>query len=118
MVPATDVGVTLTDFGEEIFFELEIYAGIGFGALGAIRSGTRDAARYMQLDHVTGTLKAGLAADILVVDGRPHEDITDLRRGRLVVANGTPIQATPAPPPPDGWLEMLGLGGATKVARR
>src|SRR5262249_17306407 len=38
MVPATDVGVTLTDFSEEIFFELEIYASIGFGPLGAIRA--------------------------------------------------------------------------------
>jgi imidazolonepropionase-like amidohydrolase len=118
MVPATDVGVTLTDFGEEIFFELEIYASVGFGALGAIRAGTRDAARYMQLDTVTGSLKPGLAADVLVVDGRPHEDITDLRRGRLVIANGTPIQPTPAPPPPDGWLEMLGLGRGAKAAAR
>jgi imidazolonepropionase-like amidohydrolase len=109
MVPATDVGVTLTDFGEEIFFELEIYAGIGFGALGAIRAGTRDAARYLGLADVTGTLVAGLAADILVVDGRPDESITDLRRGRLVVANGTVLQPTPAAPAPDGWLAMLGL---------
>ena len=29
MVAATDVGVTLTDFGEELFFELEIYVRIG-----------------------------------------------------------------------------------------
>ena len=40
MVPATDVGVTLTDFGEEIFFELEIYAGIGIRERSA-RSGRR-----------------------------------------------------------------------------
>ena len=109
MVPATDVGVTLTDFGEEIFFEVEIYAGIGFGPLGAIRAATRDAAAYLGLGNVTGTLRGGLAADILVVDGRPDEDITDLRRSRLVVANGQPVQPTPPGPPPAGWLEMLGL---------
>lgn len=118
MVPATDVGVTLTDFGEEIFFELEIYAGIGFGALGAIRAATRDAARYFGLADVVGTLAPGLAADILVVDGRPDEDITALRRGRLVLAGGTPVQPTPAAAAPAGWLAMLGLtAGAAGTAR-
>ena len=118
MVPATDVGVTLTDFGEEIFFELEIYAGIGVGALGAIRAATRDASRYLQIDDVTGTLKAGLAADMLIVDGRPDQQITDLRRGRLVVRNGQPIQPTPAAPPPPGWLTMLGLSTRQEVRAR
>jgi imidazolonepropionase-like amidohydrolase len=116
MVPATDVGVTLTNFGEEIFFELEVYAGIGFGALGAIRAGTRDAARYLRLEAETGTLRPGLAADILVVDGRPDADITDLRRGRLVVARGTVVQPTPPGPAPARWLEDLGLDAGMKVA--
>ncbi len=110
MVVATDVGVTLTDFSEEIFFEMEIYAGIGFGPLGAIRAATRDSAQYLGLADVTGTLVPGLAADILVVDGRPDEHIADLRRGRLVVAGGQPVQPTPAAPAPAAWLEMLGVG--------
>jgi imidazolonepropionase-like amidohydrolase len=116
MVPATDVGVALTDFGEEILFEIEIYAAIGFGPLGAIRAATRDAARYLRLDSVTGTLVPGLAADIFLVDGRPDRDITDLRRGRLVVANGRPVQPTPPGPPPAGWLELLGLSAQTAGA--
>ncbi len=118
MVPATDVGVPLTDFGEELFFELEVYASIGFGPLGAIRAATRDAAKYLELDTVTGTLVPGLAADIFVVDGRPDEDITDLRRGRLVVANGRPVQPTPPRPTPAAWLEMLGLNGPPVAAER
>jgi len=118
MVPATDVGVTLTDFGEEIFFELEIYAGIGYGALGAIRAGTGNAAAYLGLANVTGTLRPGLSADILVVDGRPDEDIADLRRGRLVITNGMVVQPTPAPPPPAGWLASLGLADRLTGAGR
>jgi imidazolonepropionase-like amidohydrolase len=109
MVPATDVGVPLTDFGEEILIEIEIYAAIGFGPLGAIRAATSGAARYLGLAGVTGALTPGLAADILVVDGRPDKDITDLRLSRLVVANGSPVRPTPPGPPPAGWLEMLGL---------
>jgi imidazolonepropionase-like amidohydrolase len=108
MVPATDVGVTLTDFSEELFFEIEIYAGIGFGPLGAIRAATRDSSRYLGIAGQTGTLVPGLAADILVVAGRPDQMITDLRRGLLVVRDGQPVQPTPAPPPPAGWPATLG----------
>jgi imidazolonepropionase-like amidohydrolase len=112
LVTATDVGVPLTDFGEEIFFELEIYASI-LGPAGAIRASTWDAAKYLGLENVTGTLRPGLVADVLVVDGRPDEDITALRRGRLVLAQGDVIQPTPTAPAPAKWLETLGLGRPT-----
>ena len=100
MVPATDVGVTLTDFGEELFFELEIYARVGFTPLEAIRAATSNSAAYLGLENETGRIAPGLAADIYVVDGRPDEDISDLRRGRIVVRQGHVLQATPAAPSP------------------
>ena len=43
---------------------------------------------------------AGLAADVLVVDGAPDRDITDLRRTRLVLRAGQRIQPTPPRPKP------------------
>ena len=55
LIPATDVGTTFTDFGEELFFELEVYEAIGFSALETIRMATRNAARYLGLENVTGT---------------------------------------------------------------
>ena len=100
MVAATDVGVTFTDFGEELFFELEIYSRIGFTPLEAIRAATVDSAAYFGLSNVTGRLAAGLAADIYVVNGRPDEDISDLRKGAIVFRQGELIQATPAAPSP------------------
>ena len=100
MVAATDVGVTLTDFGEELFFELEIYARIGFTPLEAIRAATSNSARYLGLENLTGRVAKGLAADIYVVDGRPDEDISDLRRGAIVFRQGRLLQATPAPASP------------------
>lgn len=100
MVAATDVGVTLTDFGEELFFELEIYTRIGFTPLEAIRAATSTSATYLGLENVTGRIAPGLAADIYVVDGRPDEDISDLRRGAIVLRQGRVLQATPAPASP------------------
>ena len=100
LVAATDVGVTLTDFSEELFFELEVYARIGMTPLEAIRTATSNSAKYLGLEHVTGRLLKGLAADIYVVNGRPDQDISDLRRGEITVRQGQVIQATPARPSP------------------
>jgi imidazolonepropionase-like amidohydrolase len=108
LIPATDVGTTFTDFGEELFFELEVYEAIGFSALETIRMTTRNAARYLGLENVTGQLLPGLVADLLIVNGRPDEDLAALRRGALVVRDGQPIQATPARPSPGLTPEVVG----------
>jgi imidazolonepropionase-like amidohydrolase len=42
----------------------------------------------MHLDGEVGTITAGKRADLLVVDGNPLRRISDLRRVRLVIANG------------------------------
>jgi imidazolonepropionase-like amidohydrolase len=100
IVPGTDVGVNLTDFGEELFFELEAYVGWGLSPLATIRKATAVSAWSLGLDDVTGTLRTGLAGDVLVVDGQPDRDISALRKPLLVLRGGRPIQPTPPPPAP------------------
>jgi imidazolonepropionase-like amidohydrolase len=100
IVPGTDVGVNLTDFGEELFFELEAYVGWGLSPIETIRKATAVAAWNLGLDDVTGTLRPGLGADVVVVDGEPDRDISALRRPLLVLRGGQPIQPTPPPPAP------------------
>jgi imidazolonepropionase-like amidohydrolase len=110
VVPATDVGVNLTDFGDELFLELEAYARIGVPPADVIRWATARSAWHQGIENVTGTLREGLEADILVVDGRPDEDITDLRRTRYVMRAGRPIRPTPPPPTPVGkTVEFVGV---------
>jgi imidazolonepropionase-like amidohydrolase len=106
IVPGTDVGVNLTDYGEELFLELEAYVGVGIAPAEVIRKATAGAARHLGLETETGTLVPGLAADVLVVDGEPDRDISALRQVRLVIRGGTPIQPTPprrAPVPGGAW---------------
>ena len=54
----------------------------------ALRTATSEAARALGLEHETGRLVPGLAADVLVVDGNPLEDLAALLRPVLVVARG------------------------------
>jgi imidazolonepropionase-like amidohydrolase len=100
IVPGTDVGINLTDFGEELFFELEAYAGIGIAPPEVIHMATARAARHLGIEHLTGTLLPGLEADVLIVAGEPDRDIRDLRRSLLVLRAGRPIQPTPPAPAP------------------
>ncbi len=54
----------------------------------AIVGMTSLAAASMGLENVTGSITAGLAADLVAVDGNPLEDITALQRVRFVMKDG------------------------------
>jgi imidazolonepropionase-like amidohydrolase len=99
LVAGTDAGVAHTDFGEELFAELEAYVRVGMRPAGAIAATTAIAAAHLGLDAVTGTLAGNRAADVLVVDGDPLTDITALRRTRLVLRGGQLIDPVPPPGP-------------------
>lgn len=55
----------------------------------AIEIGTVAAARALGLGTVTGALRPGLAADLLIVDGNPLNDLGCLERTCAVVARGS-----------------------------
>lgn len=67
-----------------------------------IAMATTDAATALGLGAETGTLRPGAAADLLVVEGDPLDDLSALRRPRLVVARGRAFR-----PQPDGGLEPV-----------
>lgn len=69
-------------------YEVIIHAEWGMGNLPAITAGTRDAAICLGVGDVTGSLEPGKAADVLVVDGNPAENIWDLLRVRDVFLGG------------------------------
>jgi imidazolonepropionase-like amidohydrolase len=60
----------------------------------ALASATGRAADAIGLGDRTGRLRAGLAADLLIVDGNPMTDPTALRNVRTVVARGRLVVTT------------------------
>lgn len=80
----TDVGYIADDDPTDEYVAMQD-AGLGYPAILAALT-TSPAARFGA--RRTGRLAAGMAADIVVVDGRPDDDIRNLARVRLVVRNG------------------------------
>jgi imidazolonepropionase-like amidohydrolase len=91
IVAGTDQAVP----GYSLHREIELYAKAGFTPLEAIQAATLVPARVMRVDKEVGTISAGKRADLIVVDADPLQDVTNLRRIALVVANGR--RFTPAP---------------------
>jgi imidazolonepropionase-like amidohydrolase len=83
----TDAGNPLTLHGVSIYAELEAMQAAGLTPSDVIVAATRNGARAMFRDDF-GTLEAGKAADLLVLDADPSADIKNVRRLRLVVRGG------------------------------
>jgi imidazolonepropionase-like amidohydrolase len=60
----------------------------GLSPVRTLRAATSESARALGIDDETGSIRPGLAADLLVVDGHPLEDLTVLQNAGLVVARG------------------------------
>jgi imidazolonepropionase-like amidohydrolase len=86
-VAGTDAGWILTPF-DSLPEELRLMQHCGLSAMEAIVSATGGSARVLGIDGRTGTVREGLAADLLVVDGDPLADLATLKRPRMVVQSG------------------------------
>ena len=69
--------------------ELELMVAYGMRPLEALRSATSVNARLFHLEARVGTLRPGLLADLVAVQGDPSADISALRRVTLVMKGGT-----------------------------
>jgi len=68
--------------------ELELYVKAGMTSGEAIRIATRNGARYAGLEHDTGSVERGKRADLILVDGDPTRNISDIRRVSFVLKDG------------------------------
>ena len=88
-----DAGITLvpgTDNvpGLSLHGELEVYERAGIPAPAVLQIATIVPARVMKDDKDYGSIARGKIADLVIVNGRPAEHITDLRRTERVVRAG------------------------------
>lgn len=68
--------------------ELEMLVKYGMTPLQAMQAATQSAARMLRLDKEIGQVKAGWTADLAAFEGNPTQDISAVRKVRLVIKAG------------------------------
>ncbi len=84
----TDAGVTGTHHGWATLRELELLVAGGLTPLEAITAATGNAARAIKVDAERGTIAPGKLADLILVAGEPHKNITDIEKNKRVFLGG------------------------------
>jgi hypothetical protein len=69
--------------------ELELEVKAGIPPAKALQIATFNAARLLKQENELGSIAPGKRADFVLVEGNPAEHISDIRRCRLVMKNGT-----------------------------
>jgi imidazolonepropionase-like amidohydrolase len=68
--------------------ELELLVESGLTPMQAIVAGTMENARYFHIADRLGSVEAGKLADLVLVEGDPSKNISDMRRIKRVMLNG------------------------------
>ena len=74
--------------GFSLHREIEVMSKIGFSPFEIMQCGTRNVAEYFGTLSETGTVEKGKRADLVLLDGNPLMDLTNLRRISGVMLNG------------------------------
>ena len=88
LLAGTDLGDPYVIPGFSLHDELALMVKAGVTTLRALQSATSEPARAFGLTATVGAIKAGQAADLLVLDADPLVDIDNTRRIHAVVLNG------------------------------
>jgi imidazolonepropionase-like amidohydrolase len=73
--------------------ELELLVESGLTPMEALVAGTMENARYFRIADRLGSVEAGKLADLVLVDGDPLKDISNMRRVKCVMLNGAWVKA-------------------------
>jgi imidazolonepropionase-like amidohydrolase len=68
--------------------ELELLVESGLTPMQAIVAGTMENARYFRISDRLGSVESGKLADLVLVEGDPSKNISDMRRIKRVMLNG------------------------------
>ncbi len=84
LVAGTDMGFP----GYSLPRELELYVEAGLTPMQAIQAATITPAKVMQMDTMTGSVKVGKKADLIILDANPLTEIRNIRKVYQVIKEG------------------------------
>jgi hypothetical protein len=87
----TDAGMTGTFHGFAALRELELLVEAGLTPLEALTAGASVSAHALGVDGERGTIAAGKLADLVLIDGRPDQQIGDIERTARVFLGGAEL---------------------------
>jgi len=77
--------------------ELELLVDYGMKPVDVLRSATSIDAKLFHMADRIGTVKTGLLADLIAVDGDPTRDISTLRKVKFVMKGGVVYRGSTPP---------------------
>ena len=107
----TDAGMPSTHHGWALLHELELMVASGLTPMEAISAATGNSAKALKVDTERGTIAVGKLADLLLVDGAPHQNISDLQRIKTVWLGGREVNR-------EKLSQEIMLPEQTKIAAR
>ena len=88
-------GTDQTVPGYSVYREMELYVQAGFTPLEALQAATLVPARVMHEDQNSGSVAIGKRADLILVDGNPMENISNIRKVKYTIAGGALYETAP-----------------------
>ncbi|HLK64822.1 MAG TPA: amidohydrolase family protein [Bryobacteraceae bacterium] len=92
LVAGSEAGSPMVFHGPSLHHELQLWVKAGVPAKAALTAATGNAAKLLRAEKRYGTIRKGLDADLLLVDGNPLEDISSTERISLVVFKGERVR--------------------------
>lgn len=96
----TDAGIGGLVHGDASLREIELFVEAGLSPADALIAATVNSARALGLSEDRGTIEVGKRADILLIEGKPWENIGDVRNISLVLVDGVTVFDAANPPKP------------------
>tara|TARA_Y100000310_G_C20024603_1_gene509004 strand:- start:135 stop:455 length:321 start_codon:yes stop_codon:yes gene_type:complete len=91
-VTGMDAGMTNANFDDFAYIPQVMVEEMHIAPMEAIVCSTQTSADCLGVLDETGTLEVGKAADVLIVDGNPVEDITALHNVNSIVKQGAVVK--------------------------
>lgn len=88
LLAGTDAGDTYVFAGSSLHDELAMFVDAGISPLAALQAATISAAKFSDLEDKFGSVEVGKAADLVLLDENPLENINNTRKIFGVMQNG------------------------------